>query len=329
MTETGIDVHAEYPNINIDKPRWDQSTFWGRFRHFASITDPRLAVASQGELESAKTLVSDFKRGMIPRGTTIDQVWRAKHMCESAYHPDSGQLMNTFGRMSFQVPGGMAITGLLLQFYKSPGQVALMQWLNQSFNALVNYTNRNAASSITTNQMLFAYATATSTALAVAVGLNRYAVKASPIVARWVPFVAVASANAVNIPLTRQSELVDGVVITDEEGNPIGRSRKCAAKGISQVVLSRITMAAPGMIFLPIIMERLERWPVFKRMKWMHLPFQVTGVGVFLLFMVPFACALFPQRCSYAFDKLEPSEQDSIMKKLDVRPKYVYFNKGL
>ena len=44
-------------------------------------------------------------------------------------------------------------------------EVALTQWFNQSFNTVVNLTNRNAASPTTVKQMLFAYATATSTAV--------------------------------------------------------------------------------------------------------------------------------------------------------------------
>lgn len=33
----------------------------------------------------------------------------------------------------------------------------------------------------------------------------------------------------------------------DEDNNPVGKSKKAAAKGITQVVISRVTMAAPGM----------------------------------------------------------------------------------
>lgn len=46
------------------------------------------------------------------------------------------------------------------------------QWANQSFNALVNYTNRNAGTELTTTQLGIAYTSATSAALVTAVGLK-------------------------------------------------------------------------------------------------------------------------------------------------------------
>lgn len=96
---------------------------------------------------------------------------------------------------------------------------------------------------------------------------------------RYVPFAAVAAANCVNIPLMRQNEIVQGVDVQDENGNVIGKSRVAAVKGISQVVFSRIIMAAPGMLVLPVIMEKLERIPAFKKMTFMHAPFQTALVG--------------------------------------------------
>ncbi|MBN3321894.1 SFXN2 protein, partial [Atractosteus spatula] len=267
--------------------------------------------------------------GTVPPGTTVEQLHYAKKLYDSAFHPDTGDRMNLIGRMSFQVPGGMAITGFMLQFYRTVPAVVFWQWVNQSFNALVNYTNRNAASPITPKQIGVAYVTATNTAVITAVGLNLYTKKASPLVARWVPFVAVAAANCVNIPMMRQQEILNGISVTDENGNKLGHSRKAAIKGIAQVVVSRVTMAAPGMIILPIVMQRIEKYKFMQRIAFLHAPLQVMMVGVFLTFMVPAACSLFPQRCSMAVSKLEPELRDSIHSQYGDSVRYVYFNKGL
>uniref|UniRef100_A0A8C1KRB5 Sideroflexin-2-like n=1 Tax=Cyprinus carpio TaxID=7962 RepID=A0A8C1KRB5_CYPCA len=283
--------------FDIDAPRWDQSTFMGRLKHFFNITDCRTVLLPDSRLDEAKALVESCRAGSVPPGTTVEQLHYAKKLYDSAFHPDTGDRMNLIGRMSFQVPGGMAITGFMLQFYRTVPAVVFWQWVNQSFNALVNYTNRNA--------------------------------KAPPLVARWVPFAAVAAANCVNIPMMRQQEILNGIAVTDEDGNKLGHSRKAAVKGITQVVISRVTMAAPGMIILPIIMQRLEKYRFMQKITFLHGPLQVMMVGVFLIFMVPAACSLFPQSCSMAVSKLEPELRESIISQYGDRVSYVYFNKGL
>lgn len=54
-------VHAKMATIphdfNIDAPRWDQSTFMGRLKHFLNITDPRTVLVPEKDLDQAKTLV--------------------------------------------------------------------------------------------------------------------------------------------------------------------------------------------------------------------------------------------------------------------------------
>lgn len=40
---------------------------------------------------------------------------------------------------------------------------------------------------------------------------------------------------------------MDGISISTEDGQEVAKSKFAAAKGISQVVTARITMASPGM----------------------------------------------------------------------------------
>ncbi|XP_076174666.1 sideroflexin 2 [Ptiloglossa arizonensis] len=321
--------------VDIDKPLWDQSTFVGRWKYFAWVTDFRTCVVPDSELLNAKKLCEDYKHGKEPVGTTQEQIIYAKKLYESAFHPDTGELQNVFGRMSFQVPGGMAVTGAMLQFYKTNTAVIFWQWVNQSFNALVNYTNRNANSSMTNFQLMMAYANATAMAMFTAIQCKSFwAKRANPLMARYVPFAAVAAANCVNIPLMRQNEIINGIEISDENGKKLTKSKLAATKGISQVIISRIIMCAPGMLIVPIIMERLEKYHWMQRIKPLHAPIQVMIVGCFLTFMVPTACAIFPQKCSIESSTLERWELENYeqLKKncenADI-PTYLYFNKGL
>ena len=98
--------------------------------------------------------------------------------------------------------------------------------MNQSFNALVNYTNRNAKSEVSPTQLGVAYVSATTSALVTALGLKKFLEKrAGSLLQRYVPFAAVAAANCVNVPLMRQSELINGIEVFDENGNHVGESR--------------------------------------------------------------------------------------------------------
>lgn len=67
------------------------------------MTDPRTVLTSNDELIKAKELVNQYRQGKEPKDTTKEQVMYAMKLYTSAFHPDSGELQNFMGRMSFQV----------------------------------------------------------------------------------------------------------------------------------------------------------------------------------------------------------------------------------
>lgn len=315
------------PHINIDEPRWDQSTYSGRAKHFFITTNPLNLLISGTELDNAKDLVQRYRK-REKLDITEDELWRAKSIYDSAFHPDTGEKMLLIGRMSAQVPMNMSITGCMLTFYKTTPAVIFWQWMNQSFNAVVNYTNRSGTSPISPTQLGTSYVMATGGALVTALGLNSLTKTLPPIVGRMVPFTAVAAANCINIPMMRSSELKDGVTLIDKNGNPVGESRTAAQRGIASVVFSRCMMASPGMVLPPLVMNHLEKKGTLLRFPWIAAPLQVALCGICLVSATPLCCALFPQKASIAVSSLEPDVQEKLRKNPDVGD-VVYYNKGL
>lgn len=339
--------------LNLDKPRYDQSTFEGRAKHFFATTNPLNVLASDEELARAKHIVDSYREGTEDKNLTEEEIWKAKELYDSAYHCQTGEKLFILGRMSFQVPGNMLITGCMMTFYKTTPAVIFWQTANQSFNSLVNYTNRNASVGVSTQQLGMAYVGATSASVLTALAFNK-AIASRPalaagIVGRLVPMVAVAAANCVNIPLMRQQvrnrimafvnliflpqEIKNGITIELEDGTPVGQSSNAAVAAVSQVIPSRVGMAAPAMFIPPVIMSRLEKTATFIKNPWMKAPatvrdefsyselywmillsfslllIQVLLTGLCLTFSTPLCCALFPQKATIHLKDLEPHLQ--------------------
>jgi len=312
--------------INIDEPRYDQATYSGRAKHFFITTNPLNVFATSSQLDKARQLVVQYRSGQVPAGVSENDVWQAKHLYDSAFHPDTGEKMFILGRMSAQVPMNMFITGCMMTFYKTTPAVVFWQWFNQSFNAVVNYTNRSGDSPISTQRLGISYVAATLGATGTALGLNKLVKSMPPLVGRYVPFAAVAAANCINIPCMRSREVTHGIPVFTADGERVGQSTKAAQKAISQVVVSRVIMATPGMLIPPIIMSYLEKGAFLKKYPLMTAPTQIGIVGFFLVFATPMCCALFPQKSSIAVSSLEQELQDKLKERNISR---VYFNKGL
>ena len=73
--------------------------------------------------------------------------------------------------MSGFVPINVPIIFLMIMAKPTPVNIVLGQWINQTYNALMNYCNRNATSTYTVNDILKGYASAVTVSISLALTL--------------------------------------------------------------------------------------------------------------------------------------------------------------
>eukprot|EP00128_Syssomonas_multiformis_P010024 Colp12_sorted_trinity150504_noHs@10417 len=318
---------ADRPNVDLSKPRYDQSTYFGRVRHFMDVTDPRTLFASHDELKAAMALLDDYKSGK-PINTTEDKLWEAKKLVDSTNHPDTNEPILLPFRMASFVPTNLIVTLGLLLPNPTIASTLFWQWANQSVNVAFNYFNANKSSPMSYNETAVAYAGAAGTSMGIAVGLKKL-VGGRKSIAAFIPFAAVASAGVVNVFLMRGNELRNGITVKDDEGTVHGKSSTAAFHALTQVSISRILTALPALTIPPVVISALERrFPKMEGNPRYNIPLNLGLITLCLMTALPCAIGVFPQQGSLPVSKLEP--EFATLKKADgTWIDTLYYNKGL
>ena len=61
--------------VDIEQPRWDQSTYWGRATHFFTTANPLNVFATPTQLDHAKDVVTKYRRVRILIYITIHLIF--------------------------------------------------------------------------------------------------------------------------------------------------------------------------------------------------------------------------------------------------------------
>ncbi|KAL2912473.1 Sideroflexin FSF1 [Polyrhizophydium stewartii] len=324
------------PVPDLSQPRYDQSTYLGRLRHFSEVTDPRNLLASDAELQAAKALVQAHQSGAAtPAGTTEEDLWRAKRLVDSTFHPDTGDKVLLPFRMASFVPTNVPIIAAMLAPNPGVASIVFWQWANQSVNVAFNYFNANKTTEMSVAETAGAYAGAVGASCTIAVGLSQWLARstalsagARAVLSRAVPFAAVAAAGTLNVVLMRQKELREGIQVKDAAGDVVGKSQAAGAHAVAQVAVSRVVTAAPALFIPGVLMAQIERTSLLRKFPRLAVPINLAIISGSLLAALPCAIALFPQVASLPVEKLEQrfhGIKDSRGNPLD----RVYFNRGL
>ncbi|XP_051473326.1 sideroflexin-5 isoform X2 [Apus apus] len=299
---------AEYPPFQLGKPRFEQTSFYGRFRHFLDIIDPRTLFVTESRLKEAVQLLEDYKHGTLPPGVTNKELWGAQKIKQAIIHPDTNETIFMPFRMSGYIPFGTPIVVGLLLPNQTLASTVFWQWLNQSHNACVNYANRNA----------------TKVGLNVLIQrANKFTPATRLLIQRFVPFPAVASANICNVVLMRHTELEEGIDVLDNNGNIVGSSRIAAKHALLETALTRVVLPMPILVLPPIIMSVLEKTSLLRSRPRMVLPVQSLVCLAAFGLALPLAISLFPQMSEIETSRLEPEIA------MATTSKTVVYNKGL
>ena len=180
----------------------------------------------------------------------------------------------------------------------------LFQWLNQSYNAGLNFGNKNSTCKYTNKDIMGGYLTAVTSAILVAMGMRALTAPAAKsatgtelmLLNTIVACVSGAAASYCNTTFMRKAEVDRGIqVCSDKElTNVVGTSKIAAQSAVRETAISRSICSVVGFL-LPIIFVMLVGLlgvhPVSTRGK---IAVECFCILMSLRVNLPFSMSIFP-----------------------------------
>ena len=267
-----------------------------------------------------KSLLDRYKEGKATN-VSDSELWFARNVVQSTFHPDTGEPVFKLFRLSAFVPANAPIMIGILLSPKTAFSIPFWQATNQTYNVGFNYSNRSINSTFTTTQLAVSYVVATSLSVVISLYLDRLITRrggTSMLMRTLGPATAVAVSGCANLLVIRYRELFEGINVYDKEGNLLGVSKMAAWDGLSKTFGIRFCMQYP-LCFGPVIiaggMRKVGLYPTAGMGK--------LGAEVFILCTTLYfgltACfGAYPQ-------KLEAEKLEAYLRS----PNKFYYNRGL
>ncbi|KAG7691996.1 hypothetical protein KL929_005261 [Ogataea haglerorum] len=319
--------------VPLPASQYDLSTYMGRVKHCAGISDPTMLLNTSKDIAEAKRLIWDYKNGVIPQMTP--ELWRAKRILDSSIHPDTGETVFLPFRMSSCVLSNLVVTAGMLTPGLGNAGTLFWQIANQSLNVAINTANANKSHPLTTKQLVTNYFLAVGASCGVALGLNsivprlrNVSANTKLILGRLVPFAAVVSAGIVNVFLMRSEEIKKGISVFDKDGNELGTSKRAALQAVGETAASRVINATPIMVIPPLLLVRMQKTILRGKSPAIQNLANIGLITATSFLVLPFALAVFPQRREVSVSQLEDKFR-GLKNKNGEEIKTVQFNRGI
>lgn len=301
------------PPFSMDRTYYDMSSFAGRTRYFFSAINPMMLFENASTLGKHKAVIDQAKKGTLPKGKYSDaDLWDSRSKVEACVHPTTGEVIPPPFRMAAFVPVNFVIVPLMMlpSTVTSVPRTIAIHWVNQSFNALVNYSNRGSDAQ-PMSEILKAYAAAVTVSLAGALSAT-FALRrigsaggtTATLIRATLPMAAVAASGSANVGLMRRNEWMGpGVRVYDEDGKERGTSTSAGFISWKECSVARVLWNVPSMTFAPILAGPVSSLPGLNRYPAMV---ELSLIYAGLVLGVPPALAVYPPIERVDVGRLEP-----------------------
>jgi hypothetical protein len=165
----------------------------------------------------------------------------------------------------------------------------------------LNYGNRNASSTYTTEDIAKGYGAACSASILIGLGIRkalepwtRKMTGAKLIVANSIStFFACTTAGGVNALLMRQKEMYSGIDVVTPDGQVVGLSKAAAKKAVVQTAISRYVLSVP-LFIPPLALFMIEKMKMMPKGAQAMIALQLCIFGFELYLAAPLAVAFYP-----------------------------------
>jgi sideroflexin-5 len=338
--------------LNLDEPEFNLGTYKGRLKSFWGVTNPKGAFLTGKQIKWATSLVDKYYDDRKAAGSLclemteveIKELRKAHSIYKAVIHPDSKKAVPMIFRMNWFVPANLPIVFAMICIPQTPVNLMIGQWLNQSYNAGLNYNNRNMTSSFTNKDLGIAYGSAVTVSISIALGARFIAntcikqpksLAGSRFLNAFVASIAIACAGFCNLIFMRKNEIKtgidvkdkDGNLIKDKDGNPL-KSKIAAKQAVVTSGITRSLLPLPQILAFPLGFWLFEKLGVPIQKKPYMVAADLAIVAAVLTVCLPMAIAFFPQDMALPTQKLE-QHFHNLEDPQGVKYEELYFNKGL
>lgn len=251
-------------------------------------------------------------------------MWDAQYAVKSSINHETHKILPKPLRMCAFVPVNIPIAFGLICLPATRFNIFFFNFVNQSYNALMNYANGSGTDD-STKFILMSYSLALVSSIGTGMYLKRLFSKKQNMglikegILRVLPS---SIAGFLNAFFMRSDYMTKGITLKDEKGNVLGLSKKCGTKAVVESAVTRMFLPTPLLLnhFLIKYISTLK----FSRK--LHIFLELLFCGIALGVGLPFSIAIFKQ---YSDISIHSVEEEIRKNAENLGSKHIIYNKGL